>query len=88
MKLMNNMMQRFQAACIRALPFAALLACMVLNVGASCIKDSIDPPDDPLGQTTEGRDVIAYRIGDEEYVGWNKFDRLGWGYQMSLRRNS
>ena len=39
----------------------------------SFMKDLYSPPEDPFAQTNEGRDIVAYRIGESECVKYNDF---------------
>lgn len=54
---------------IRSLTFCVAPMFILMS---QCIKS--EPPSDPFAQTNEGRNVMAFRIGEEEYVIWD--DRI------------
>lgn len=52
---------------IRSLTFCVAPMFILMS---QCIRT--EPPEDPFAQTNEGKNVMAFRIGEEEHVIWDR----------------
>lgn len=52
---------------IRSLTFCVAPMFILMS---QCIRT--EPPEDPFAQTNEGKGVMAFRIGEEEHVAWDR----------------